>query len=149
MWILSPDSFIHPGVTLQLRTPPATLSSLLLPSRTSDLCLSKQLKVQWRIRSRMFRRWYVVRLGLMMTRPSLYVDRAGFGQTASSTLVISYGGSIDRPWPEVEGEGWRSGRPKNLPGEATGPQYQGFTESHQAECNRLTGPFTPDYFCSK
>lgn len=39
----------------------------------------------------------------------LYVDGAGLGQTASSTLVISYRGSIDRPWPEVEGEGWGMG----------------------------------------
>lgn len=58
-------------------------------------------------------RWSVVHLGLVLSRPSPYVDRAGFGQTASSTLVISYRGSIDRPWPGVEGEGWRRGRPKN------------------------------------
>lgn len=42
-------------------------------------------------------RAYVIHLGQELSCPSLYVDRAELGQTASCTLVISYEGSIDRP----------------------------------------------------
>lgn len=70
------------------------------------------------------------RLRAVPSHPSLYVDRAEFGQTASCTLVISYGGSIDRPWPEVAGEAWRRrrGAPKSYPG-------QGLSFYHELNLN--------------
>ena len=117
---LSSFNHFHPAVSLLLLLLPATLISLFVPSCTNMSCLCRWVFLCQTVKSPVFVSTEadslggsVVDLRLVLSPPSLYVDRVEFGQTACSTLVISYRGSIDRPWPEVEGEGWRRGRPKN------------------------------------